>query len=267
MTARLHLLGAAAVAVALLSGCAATPSGNDAPGDADTAAIAAAVANPQRSPADVARDEYRKPAELLAFAGLRPGQDVLDFFAGGGYLTELAYYVVGPTGSVTAYNNTGYSQISAKESGPRYGNGRLPGVKQLVSANNQTELPENAYDVALFVMAYHDIYYLDGERGWERINTGPLLLELYRSLKPGGVVLVVDHVAKSGMPRQQVKDLHRIDPALIKADFAEAGFVFNGAADFLRNPADQLEVMAMAPPVRSKTDRAVLRFLKPTGNR
>ncbi len=261
---RLSFFAAALVlALAGAAGCATTSTGNNAVQGADNAAIAAAIGDPRRPAADVTRDPGRKPQEVLEFAGLRPGQSVLDFFAGGGYLTELAYYVVGPAGKVTAYNNTGYAAISSKEAEARYGNGRLPGVQQLVSANNEIELPESAYDVSLFIMAYHDVYYLDGDRGWERIEMSRLLGELYRSVKPGGVVVVVDHVARPGLSREQVKPLHRIDPALIKADFAAAGFVLDGEADFLRNPADQVDVMAMLPPVRGKTDRAVLRFIKP----
>jgi predicted methyltransferase len=256
-----------ALALAVLPGCTSTSTPIRTTSGADAAAIAAAVANPNRPAADVARDTDRKPAELLQFAGLRPALDVLDFFAGGGYLAELAYYVVGPSGSVTAYNNTGYSAMSAKESTARYGNGRLPGVKQLVSGNNETELPAQAYDVVLFVMAYHDIYYLDGERGWARIDTDKLLGELYESVRPGGTVLVVDHVARAGMTRDQAKALHRIDPGLIKSDFTAAGFVLDGEADFLRNPADQLGVMAMMPAVRGKTDRAVLRFVRPASEK
>jgi predicted methyltransferase len=263
---RLSTLTAALVfTLSMTSGCVATSTGDRSAQGADNAAIAAAVGDPRRPPADVSRDPGRKPQELLEFARLRPGQSVLDFFAGGGYLTELAYYVVGSTGKVTVYNNAAYARISSKEAEGRYGSGRLPGVQQLVSANNQTELPEAAYDVALFVMAYHDVYYLDGERGWERIDTSRLLGELYRSIKPGGTVLVVDHVARPGIPREQVRTLHRIDPALIKADFAAAGFVLDGEADFLRNPADQIDVMAMLPPVIGKTDRAVLRFVRPAG--
>lgn len=255
------------VALAIVSGCATTNPAERPSAGADNAAIAAAIANPQRPAADVARDAGRKPKELLEFARLRPGQSVLDFFAGGGYLTELAYYVVGPAGKVTVYNNAGYAAISTKEAEARYGNGRLPGIQQLSSANNQTELPEAAYDVALFVMAYHDVYYLDGERGWERIDAPRLLGELFRSIKPGGTVLVVDHVARPGLPREQVRTLHRIDPAVIKADFAAAGFVLDGEADVLRNPADQIDIMAMLPPVRGTTDRAVLRFVKPTSGK
>lgn len=260
---RLTLLTTLVVALAIAPGCATTSPTERTSAGADNAAISAAIGNPQRPAADVTRDAGRKPQELLEFAGLRPGQSVLDFFAGGGYLTELAYYVVGPAGKVTVYNNAGYSAISSKESEARYGNGRLPGIQQLVSANNQTELPEAAYDVALFVMAYHDVYYLDGERGWERIDVPRLLGELFRSIKSGGTVLVVDHAARPGLPREQVRTLHRIDPALIKADFAAAGFVLDGESDVLRNPADQIDVMAMLPPVRGTTDRAVLRFVKP----
>jgi predicted methyltransferase len=260
---RLGRAGCTALALAAAAACTGTLGTAPVRPAADPAAINAAIENPQRPASDVSRDGYRKPRELLEFAGVRPGQSVLDFFAGGGYLTELAYYAVGPGGKVTAYNNTAYERISAKESAARYGGGRLPGVQQIVSENNATTLPAQTYDVALFVMAYHDVYYLDGERGWERIDTGELLRELYSAMKPGGTVLVVDHIAPPDLPREQVRALHRIDPALIKSDFSAAGFMLDGEADFLRNPADQQTVMAMAPPVRNQTDRAVLRFVRP----
>ena len=65
-------------------------------------AIVAAVTNPDRPDADRSRDLLRKPAESVAFAGLAPGQTVVDFIPGGGYFTRIFSNVVGPTGHVYA---------------------------------------------------------------------------------------------------------------------------------------------------------------------
>ena len=248
-----------------VGGCAGNGSAADpaAPSRASSAAIAAAVADPRRPAADVARDAGRKPQALLEFAGLAPGMNLLDMFAGGGYYTELAAYVVGPQGKVVAYNNTGYAMVAAKQIASRYADGRLADVEQLTSENNETQLPAATFDVVLFVLSYHDVYYLDGERGWTLIDRPRLLKEVFDSVRSGGKVVVVDHVAQAAMPPEQVRQLHRIDPALVKADFQAAGFRFDAESDVLRNPDDDFNVVAMAPHVRGKTDRAVLRFVKP----
>lgn len=227
------------------------------------AAIAAAIEDPRRLPGDRARDADRKPEAILTFAGLRPGMTVLDMFSGGGYYTQLAASVVGPQGKVVAHNNTPYATIAREQIEQRYADGRLPWVEQILGENNRLSLEAGAFDVALLILCYHDVYYIDGQRGWERIDRPLMLAELYSAVKPGGVVLVVDHVADPDTPDNVVAGLHRIDPALIKADFTAAGFHFDAESDVLSNDNDPHDVIAMAPHVRGKTDRAVLRFRKP----
>lgn len=241
----------------------ATPAYSSTEAGPSASPIEAAVKDPRRPASDVARDPDRKPGAVLEFAGLAPGLKVLDMFAGGGYYTELAAYVVGPEGSVVAYNNTGYNMVAAKAIAERYADGRLARVEQLTSENNALELPAETFDVVLFILSYHDVYYLDGERGWTRIDRPRMLETLYSAVKSGGRVVVADHVAEPGMPADQVRALHRIDPQLIRADFESAGFRYDGELDVLRNPADDYGVIAMAPTVRGKTDRAVMRFVKP----
>lgn len=228
----------------------------------DLDAIAAAVGNPARLSADVARDGQRKPQAVLEFAGLRPGLDFLDMYAGGGYYTEIAYYAVGSEGSVTTYNNDLYQQIASKDIATHFADGRLSRVTQLVSVNNAVELPENAFDVALFGLSYHDVYHLDGDRGWEKIDRPKMLAEVYAALRPGGVVILTDHVAPADMSQEQAGAMHRINPESIKADFRAAGFNYDGEIDVLRNPDDAAGMFAMAAPIRGKTDRVVLRFSK-----
>ena len=67
-----------------------------------TAAIVAAVADPARPAADRARDAERKPAEVVAFAGIKPGDRVADLMPGVGYFTRIFSKVVGPQGRVHA---------------------------------------------------------------------------------------------------------------------------------------------------------------------
>ena len=244
------------------TGYAADETRTGAESDA-SAAIAAAIADPRRLPADRARDADRKPEAILAFAGLRPGMTVLDMFSGGGYYTQLAASIVGPAGKVVAHNNTPYASIAGSQIEQRYADGRLPSVEQILGENNKLALPAGAFDVALLILCYHDVYYIDGQRGWERIDRPLMLAELYSAVKPGGVVLVVDHVADPGTPDDVIAGLHRIDPALVKADFTAAGFRFDAESDVLANENDPRDVIAMAPHVRGKTDRAVLRFRRP----
>jgi predicted methyltransferase len=68
--------------------------------------IAAAVANPDRPDADRVRDVNRKPAEALAFAGVKPGAKVADLIAATGYFSRIFSTAVGPTGHVYAFYPT-----------------------------------------------------------------------------------------------------------------------------------------------------------------
>ena len=60
-----------------------------------------------------------------------------------------------------------------------------------------------------------------------------MLAEIFRAMKPGAALGLVDHVAAAGMPQEVVRPLHRIDPELAKADFLAAGFVLDGQSDVL----------------------------------
>src|SRR5688500_1667411 len=64
---------------------------------------AAALADAQRPAADSERDAARKPAELLAFAQVEPGEKVGDYIMGGGYWTRILANLVGPQGKVYAF--------------------------------------------------------------------------------------------------------------------------------------------------------------------
>jgi len=229
----------------------------------DCAEVDLAVAQEARPAADRARDEDRKPSDVLCFFGLKPEMRVFDFFSGGGYYSEILSYVVGPKGEVTAHNNGAYLNFAKDEIAERYKDARLANVAQLTAEADDLEIDEASFDAVLMILAFHDIYYVSEDGSWPTIDGPRLLAELYQGLKPGGVLGVVDHVAAAGSPEDVGTSLHRIDPALMRRQLEAAGFQFEGESDGLRNANDDLTQPMWAEGVRGQTDRVIYRFRKP----
>jgi predicted methyltransferase len=136
----------------------------------------------------------------------------------------------------------------------------------MISSRMETPLlGTNRYDFLIMNLDYHDVYWQDKERGITRMEPDVWLKALYAAMKPGAVLGVIDHVAApGGDTRAVVEKLHRIDPAVLKADFQRAGFVLEAESDLLRNPADDHSLLVFDEKIRGKTDRAVFRFRKPS---
>jgi len=135
-----------------------TPQSNAAR-QTDAAAVAAAIASPDRPLTDREQDERRKATDVLEFIGVAPGMHVLDAFSAGGYYTELLSRIVGPGGEVIAYNNPPYAKFAEKGIAARYAGDRLPNVRQVTSTIEALELAPASLDAAIFVMSYHDLYW------------------------------------------------------------------------------------------------------------
>ena len=217
--------------------------------------IAKAVAAPERSAKDRERDARDKPAELLTFAGVKPGDKVADFFGGGGYWSEILARAVGPTGSVTLVNNVGYHNFAKDDLKERFKDGRLQEIKQRVVETPAMNLGKDQYDLIMIFMSYHDIYWIDEAEGWPKIDTDLFFKQLHAALKTGGRLLVVDHAAKEGTGSSGAQDLHRIDESFTKKDFTSHGFMFEKAWPGLRNSTDDHSKMVFDPAIRGKTDR------------
>jgi len=242
----------------ILLAAACTGSGSS---DVD---YAAALAAPDRSPEDLAQDSQRKPAEVLEFFGVRPGMSVLDLYSGPGYFTELLANVVGRTGRVVAHNNSAYLEGAKDELARRFADpARLPNVQRLNAENNSIELPQATFDFVLLSAVYHDVYYVNEANGWAKIDGPALLAEIFAAMKSGATLGLIDHTAAPGSPASTGGTLHRIDPEVVKRDFAAAGFVFEAESDVLHNPIDDFGRGVFDPAVRGKTDRFVLRFRRP----
>ena len=226
-------------------------------------AIARAVSNSARPEADSERDATRKPAEVLEFFAIDTGMKVLDIFAGGGYYTEILSYTVGPEGEVGLYNNGGWDGFVGEGVVERLADKRLPNVQSIVMEANVLSLEANYYDAAIFVLGFHDLYYSD-EPSWPAIDAENFIDRLYRVIKPGGVLGIVDHAAEPGVSVAVADLLHRIDPGIIRRDLISAGFVLEAESDILRNALDDRNKPMSDPSVRGNTDRVVMRFRKPS---
>jgi predicted methyltransferase len=224
---------------------------------ADADAIKTAVANPLRTDADRDRDARDKPAEIMAFAGVKPGMTVVDLFAAGGYWTELLAGAVGPNGKVLAVNNVPYASFAKDDIKKRFGDNHMKNVELRVVEASHMYLPPKSADLVVIVMAYHDAYWIDEKEGWPQIDTDGFLASIKSVLKPGGRLLIIDHNAKAGTGREVATSLHRLNEDWAKKSITAAGFAFEKSWDGLRNPNDPLDKMVYDPAVKGKTDRYV----------
>jgi predicted methyltransferase len=219
--------------------------------------IEAAIASPERTAKDRERDAREKPAEVLEFAGVKPGMTVVDMFAGGGYYTELLAGVVGPTGKVLSVNNVPYAQYSKDALKERFTEGRLKNVERRLVEVSYINFPPKSVDLIVIVMSYHDAFWIDEKEGWPEINTDGFIESMKRMLKPGGKLLIVDHNAPAGTGREMAGKAHRLNEEFAKKSLTSHGFTLAKTYDGLRNKDDQLDKMVFDPAVKGKTDRYV----------
>jgi predicted methyltransferase len=227
-------------------------------------AITAAVESPDRPEADRKRDEGRRPAIVLEFFGVRPGQTLIEYTATGGVTAELLARTVGPKGKVYMQNSPAYYDFAGaaatKAVEERLANNRLPNVERLDKAPEDLGLPPNSVDGAVMNLVFHDMF-------WMSKDVPAIVANLYKTLKPGGWVGVVDHAAPAGTGSSYAADRkgqHRIDEDLTKKMFLDAGFKLDKESQMLRNPDDDRQKPFFAPEMKGKlTDRFALRFVKP----
>jgi predicted methyltransferase len=225
-------------------------------------AIAAAVADANRPDGDKQRDANRKPAETLAFAGVKPGDQVAELLPGGGYFTRIFSKLVGASGHVYALVPAPSpnappdapdfaARVKAIAVDPNYSN-----VSVVVEPFSQLKAPEPV-DLVWTSQNYHDLHNFPG------VDVAVFNQLVFDALKPGGIYLILDHAAEPGSGTRDTATLHRIDAETVKKEVLAAGFVLVGGSDLLRQPGDAHAVKVFDPSVRGKTDQFILKFRKP----
>jgi len=220
--------------------------------------VAAAVADTGRPKADTDRDVGRKPAQMLVFAGIKPGTRMAEILPGGGYFTRIFSKAVGPKGHVFAIvpppttEGAQTPAVQAIAADAAYAN---------VSVNPQPfttlDLPEKV-DLVWTSQNYHDLHL-------KRFNldVGAVNKAVFAALKPGGYYIVLDHAAAAGSPVDVADTLHRIDPAIVRREVEAAGFKYVGEDSALRSTTDDHSKSVFDPAIRGHTDQFIYKFRKP----
>lgn len=228
-----------------------------------TAQIAAAVASPDRPEKARALDEGRKPVETLAWLGLKPGIAAADLIPGEGYWTEIMAHVTGAGGSVAALQPEQFYNGEAEAAAWAEMARRAPGITLKRYPFDAFSYTSESLDFAIMNLNYHDLYWVSERYKIPYTDPNGFVRGLYAAMRPGGIVGIIDHVGPAGDTREVVEKYHRIDPAVVIADFKRAGFILAGQSDLLANPDDDHTVNVFNPAIRGKTDRFILKFRKP----
>jgi predicted methyltransferase len=253
--------------------------------------IAEIIASPDRSAADRTNDIRRKPDQMLAFIGVRPGMVALDLSAGGGYTTELIARAVGPTGRVYGQSaprnadratpapsapegqshpaaatppapaattmprppgRTSAQALAERAKNPAVSN--IVAVVQPFEAPIPAEVAASKLDLVTLMFNYHDLGFLGVDRAL--MNRA-----VYAALKPGAMYVIADHSGRPGTGISESGTLHRVEEAFLRKEVEAAGFKLADEGNFLRNPSDPRDKNTPDPP--QPKDEFVLKFVKP----
>jgi predicted methyltransferase len=216
-----------------------------------------AVNDPARPAAWRTGDPLRKPAETLAFSGVRPGMTVGEFYPAGGYFTRMLSDVVGPSGHVYAIENAGWND-SVKDDRAMLVEGKWTNVSLDVQPFGTVKFAK-PLDIAWVTQNYHDLK-IDQ---YGKVDTVAFDRAVYDALKPGGIFFIIDHQGPPGMTDTDIAKMHRINRDVVVHEVTSAGFKLVGEGTFLRRPGDDHTKPIFDPSIRGHTDQYALKFQKP----
>ena len=209
--------------------------------------------------ADALTDPAMKGPEVIAFMGLKPGDQVADIIAGRFVRAESK--AVGPKGKVYAVmpeeivkpHPEGLAALNKTVADPAYAN-----VVISTTPFSALALPKGLN--AVFIRQnYHDLY----DKFMGPADVPAFNKAVFAALKPGGVYVILDHADAPGSGVTGTETRHRIEEARVKSDVLAAGFKLDGESKILANPEDDHTKMVFNPAIRGKTDQFLLRFKKP----
>ena len=208
---------------------------------------------------DALTDPALKGPEVIAFMGVKPGNQVADIIAG--RFVRALSQAVGPKGKVYAFEAAEVvkahpvvlDMLKEVTTDPAYAN-----VVVTTAPINAPALPANL-DAVFIRQNYHDLH----DKFMGPADVAAFNRNVLSALKPGGVYIVLDHADAAGAGLKNTDTLHRIDIASVKSEVLAAGFVLDGESTILANPADDHTENVFDPAIHGKTDQFLLRFRKP----
>ena len=250
----LDLRGLTALLVLLLMSSSATADNHGDP----------AFAKDDRPEADYEQHQIRKAREVLAFTGITSGMTVIDMEAGGGMYTEVFAKTVGAQGVVHMQNPPLFDGFAGDAIKARVADNRLPNVQQMRTAFDSLPVADTSVDVVTWFLGPHELwFYPDGVEKGILGDPDKAFVEIARVLKSGGHFIALDHKAAQGAPAATGGTTHRIDPTIVIARAEAVGLSLADSSDVLANADDDYSKNVFDPTVRRKTDRFLLKFVKP----
>jgi predicted methyltransferase len=243
----------AAITAVVVLGLATAAIAADVP-----AYISVAVADTTRPKDDAKLDAARKPALVLAYAGIKPGMTVAEYLPGGGYYTRLLSDIVGPKGKVYALETTTWGQDN------------IDNTKKVLSEANRQNVSLDLAPLGTFHQTekvdlfwtsinYHDLHIPK----YANVDMAAFNKLVFNALRPGGIYFIIDHQAPAGSGATLSPKLHRIEKSTVISEVTAAGFKLVGESDILKNPADDHTKIVFDPAIRFHTDQFILKFQKP----
>jgi predicted methyltransferase len=224
--------------------------------------IEKAVSDAARPADDTKRDAGRKPGELTEFAGIKPGMTVVDLLPGGGYFTRIFAKAVEPGGRVYAYFGSQYdARLKSQNKDPDNQFADLKATYKNLGVIHgplpQFVTPEPV-DVVWTAQNYHDMHNKQYAMDVNEVNKA-----VYKSLKPGGYYVIIDHKAAETAGDDVTEALHRIKESTTKKEVEAAGFKLVGEAHDLNYASDDGTKRVFEADIRGKTNQFMLKFQKP----
>ena len=220
--------------------------------------IAAAVADPARPAEGRAADPLRKPAETLAFSGVKPGMTVGEFYPGGGYFTRMISGVVGPTGHVYGIENSKWKGAVKADQDLFKECPKCTNVTMDSGPFGTVNFPK-PLDLAWVTQNYHDLKIAE----YGVVDTLAFDRAVYKALKPGGIFFILDHQGPPNMTVADIEKMHRINRDLVVKEVTSVGFKLAAEGKFLRRPGDDHTLSIFDKAIQGHTDQYALKFVKP----
>lgn len=245
----LALLGAAGIATP------ATPMAVD-------PQLVALVADPARTPAYVARDAARHPAEELSFFGIKPDMTVVELWPGGGYWTEI----LGPYLAKSGHYYAALPVPGNKEEDESVAKWRakMAAQKDRIGPIKETTLGAGHYDIAPpgsadLVVTFRNLHNWVGDGIGDAVLAGS-----FRALKPGGILGIEDHRGRNDRPQDPKAESGYLREDYTIALAKKAGFELVGSSEINANPKDTkdwADGVWTLPPTLSQGDKDRARYV------